>query len=121
MTKAEERAAKREAHQAVEDIRAVMNLDAGRRLMYRILTRAHLYDGTHCFGPDGTADTVLSMHAEGERNSGLLLLEDLKAAAPTNLIRMLNEGLEQEHEDESRAMQARDDAAAKGRQEEDDG
>lgn len=81
------------AAEAENDIRAVMATDEGRRLAFRILERAHMWQGIYAVDNTGRCDTHYTIRLEGERNIGLWLMEEMQRVCPERLMQMLNEGL----------------------------
>lgn len=69
----------------LNDIRRICGRSEGRRLFWRIFTRAHIYETTF------TGDPLAGAFKEGERNLGLFLLADLMEAAPDRLMEMMKE------------------------------
>lgn len=68
-------------------IEGLMSLPEGRKWMYDLLSRCHIYSTPFVAGdPYGTAFQA------GEQNIGQMLLADVVAAAPENYILMCTEG-----------------------------
>ena len=84
----EKKAADREKfrrERELNDIRRICGRAEGRRLIWRIFTRAHIYETTF------TGEALAGSFKEGERNLGLFLLADLMEAAPERLMEMMKE------------------------------
>ncbi len=71
----------------LEDLRWLMADKRGRRLMHRLLSKAHIYRTSF------TGDPHSTLFAEGERNVGLVFLNDLTEACPERFNTMLQEKL----------------------------
>lgn len=69
------------------DIQAVMNTENGRRLVYRMLVRAGLYQTS--YDPEAPEKNIF--FKEGQRNMGLWLLSELQDAAPDSYLLMMKE------------------------------
>ena len=70
-------------------IKAVMGTIPGRKWIYELLDRCHLYHTPFLLGqPDGTAFNL------GEHNIGLKLLADVQSAAPDLYMQMVQEAKE---------------------------
>jgi hypothetical protein len=85
------------AAQQAEDLREIMASPAGRRLMWRLLDRAGLYRLSHA--GEATHQTAF---AEGARNFGLALLDELTAHCHTSYLQMVAETHERQHRRASR-------------------
>ena len=72
------------ARAAREDLRAVVDTPAGRRFVWRLLGRCHLFHSA-------PAESVERF--EGERNIGHLLMTEIEREAPKSFLQMWNEGL----------------------------
>jgi hypothetical protein len=89
----------------LNDIRSLCGRKEGRRLLWRIFERAHIYQSTF------TGDALSGAFQEGERNVGLFLLADLTEAAPDRLMEMMKEArLDAEKEAEPQKEETDDDA-----------
>lgn len=75
-------------NEELDDIRAVMNMESGRRFMSRLLGRARIFES--CYA-GSTNDT---MFHEGERNIGLFILSEIDEACPQRTIEMMRESYE---------------------------
>ena len=71
--------------QAAEDLGRVLESEAGRRFVWRVLEAAHCFQISH--GPDPYATAF----REGERNVGLPILAEILATRPDAFIRMARE------------------------------
>ncbi len=92
VAKARKRAEKTEALK-LEVIRNVMSTSAGRKWIYGILERCHMYSTSFIQGsPDGTAFN------EGARNQGIQLFLEVESAAPADYIKMVREAKATESE-----------------------
>lgn len=69
----------------LDDVSRVVDSDAGRRFVWRLLEAAH------CFHISFSADPCLTAFREGERNLGLMILTDLIEACPDRLADMARE------------------------------
>lgn len=76
--------AKLRRDQELDDVRALMDLPAGRRFMWRLLERAGIYRTTFT----GNSATFFN---EGMRNLGLIFVADVHEACPEQYTRMLAE------------------------------
>lgn len=72
----------------LNDIRAVMNMESGRRFMSKLLGKARIFESTYA---GSTNDT---MFAEGGRNLGLFILSEIDEACPERTIEMMRETYE---------------------------
>jgi hypothetical protein len=79
---------KLQAQQEIADLKEVMGLHAGRRMMYRLLGHAHLFETSFT-----ATDAQVVAFREGERNVALWLLTECQNNAPELLIKMLTEGI----------------------------
>lgn len=77
--------AKREEAERKEIIRGLMSLAAGRAWMLARLESCHVFASSYSSNPYDTA------FAEGERNVGLQLLNDIMSACPDRYTEMMNE------------------------------
>ena len=91
---AEEERLQREKDQG--DLRHVMGSKEGRRFMWRQLSEAGVYRSSFDSNP------VLMAFNEGNRNRGLLLLNDIMEACPTRYSEMLREQKEARERHEQR-------------------
>ena len=73
--------------QEIEDIKAVMRLEAGRRFMYRLLVRAGVYETSYI---PGAAESN-TFFREGKRNIGLWTMTELEESAPGSFLKMMEE------------------------------
>ncbi len=71
--------------QEKQDVVEVMNTASGRRLVYKLLSRAGIYRCSFNGQSNGT------IFAEGGRNQGLMLLADVQTFAPGSYLIMLKE------------------------------
>ncbi len=69
----------------LDDVRHLMASEAGRRLAWRLLAKARVFETT--FHPSGS-QTAFN---EGMRNLGLLLLSDINEACPDAFLSMQSE------------------------------
>lgn len=84
---------RRQREQELNDLRAVLETDSGRRFIWRYLGHAQVFQ--ECFtGQD--ADTNFAL---GRRNIGLRLLADIDDAKPEALLQMLQESKQREDND----------------------
>jgi hypothetical protein len=74
------------ARQALNDLRAVMDLVEGRRLLWRIIAG---YAGA--FSPSFTGEAATTFHREGQRSVGLQLMAEAQRASPGHYVHMLQE------------------------------
>ena len=82
-----------EAEQAKADLRFVLASPQGRRVLWRMLGRTHLFESG--WSPDPAA-----VHfAAGERNVGLWLMHEINHADPTAFIGMMQDAATQETND----------------------
>lgn len=72
----------------LNDVRAVMNMESGRRFVSRLLGRARIFETTYA---GSTNDT---MFAEGGRNIGLFIMSEIDEACPERTIEMMRETYE---------------------------
>jgi hypothetical protein len=84
------------AQEADNDMRAVMATAEGRRLVFRLLERAHIWQGIYAVDNGGRCDTHYSIRLEGERNMGLWLMDQVQQACPHQLLSVLTEGLQRD-------------------------
>jgi hypothetical protein len=84
------------AREREDDLKAVMDTDEGRRFVFRLLERAHIWQGIYAVDNNGRCDTHYSIRLEGERNMGLWIMNEIQTLCPERLIGMLTEGLEQD-------------------------
>lgn len=69
----------------LDDIARIMETDAGRRFLWRLLEAAH------CFQSSFATDPHLTAFREGERNLGLMILADVLEACPDRFAEMARE------------------------------
>lgn len=69
----------------VEDMKEVMSSSQGRRVIWKLLTRAGIYNCSFTGQSNGT------IFNEGGRNQGLMLLADVQIAAPGSYLTMMKE------------------------------
>lgn len=74
----------------LNDIKALMSQPAGRRFMWRLLTRCGVYQSSFT-GNSGT------FFKEGERNVGLWVLADIHETALDEFLAMMKEAKRDEH------------------------
>ena len=72
----------------VADLQAVLNLDGGRRLLWRLLERAGIYKTSFT----GNSETFFK---EGRRDMGLFLLNEIQEADPDAYLKMIKENKEE--------------------------
>ncbi len=82
------RTAQQVRDEELDDIRAVMNMESGRRFVSKLLGRARIFESTYA---GSTNDT---MFAEGGRNLGLFILSEIDEACPERTIEMMRETYE---------------------------
>lgn len=75
------------------DLREILSLPAGRRVIWRLLDRGHVFSGIYATDSMGRCDTHYSIRREGERNLALWLMRKVQEAQPEGLMKVLNEGL----------------------------
>jgi len=78
------------------DIKEVLALPAGRRLVFRLLHRARVFEGIYAETSSGECNTHKSMHREGARNLGIWQMKRVQQASPALLMKVINEGLTRE-------------------------
>ena len=66
-------------------VRSVMSDPVGRGWMYRRLERCHIFKTSH------TGNALNTAFAEGERNIGLMFLDDIMRACPQQYTQMMEE------------------------------
>lgn len=76
--------AKRVRNSELEDMRALVKSPAGRRAMWRIMSRCGIYQRSFT----GNSETFFR---EGRRDVGLFILEELEAASPEVIYQMQRE------------------------------
>ena len=81
------------AEQAKADLRAVLQTPQGRRVLWRVLGRAHLFES------GWSPDTAAVHFAAGERNVGLWLVHEINAADASAFIGMMQDAAQQETHD----------------------
>lgn len=96
---AEEERLAREREQ--NDLRWVMSSKQGRRFMWRLLSRAGLFQSS--FNPD---NAVMAFN-EGNRNAGLSQMNDIMEACPERYTDMLNEQKEAKERHDNRSADRR--------------
>lgn len=80
-----EQAARNRRERELNDIRSLLGRREGRRLLWRIFERAHLFETTF------TGDGIGGAFKEGERNVGLFVFSELMEGAPERFQEMMNE------------------------------
>lgn len=94
----EERLAKEKEQ---NDLRWVMSTKQGRRFVYRLLSRAGVFQSSF-----NTNNAVMAFN-EGNRNAGLQLLTDIMEACPERYTEMLTEQKEAKERDGHRTADRR--------------
>ena len=77
-------------HQRATDFRAVMDLPAGRRFVWRYLNELGVFSGSYAPG-----DALATAYNEGRRAAGLQLQVELQRLAAPQYVRMLTEAVQQ--------------------------
>lgn len=81
----------------VEDVKAVLRLDSGRRLIFRLLCAAGVYNGPR----DPYTQQLVSLdglgHQAGMRDVGLWLKHEIEIADPDGYHELMMEQRKQEH------------------------
>lgn len=88
---------------AVSDMQWLMGDVRGRRFVHRLLERAGIYRLTF------TGDALSSAFNEGQRNSGLRLMNELLQHCPKRLSEMQRENLKHERRDDRTSTSTGDD------------
>lgn len=83
--------AKIEERQRLAEIRQQMSTIAGRQYMLEKLERAHI------FASSFNTNALTMAFAEGERNLGLMLLNDIMITCPDQYVKMMQERNERDH------------------------
>lgn len=83
--KAASKAARIAEVQRQEVITGLMSTIAGRAWMHERLLRCHIFQSSH------TSDALNTAFAEGERNIGLMDLNDIMATCPDQYVLMMRE------------------------------
>lgn len=78
------------------DMRAQMVTEFGRRMVHRMLVRAHVFEQSF------SADPYITAFNEGQRSQGLAVLAELMAACPEHYLTMIQEAKRLEAEDAAR-------------------
>lgn len=71
----------KEREHRLADLRDVMELPAGRRYLWWLMGRTHMFSSTHTGNSNGA-------FLEGERNIGLMIFKDLSQINPDLLVEM---------------------------------
>ena len=77
----------KERTQELEDIHSLMNREAGRRVIFRMLTRAGIHSSS--YNVDSPERHIF--FKEGQRNIGLWLLAEIQESCPELYLKMLEE------------------------------
>ncbi len=83
-----ERERQRKLQQQIEDVKWLMNQKQGRRIVWRLLALAGVYQTS--FNSSGS----VTAFNEGKRNVGLVILADVHEHAPDESLVMLKENRE---------------------------
>lgn len=77
------------------DLRAVLQIPPGRRLIYRLLSQCGIYHDNF------TPDALVMAKLAGERGIGLWLLRELDKVDPAMIIQLMREAAEQKKSDQA--------------------
>jgi hypothetical protein len=89
----EQETARRRRQKEIEDVKALVELPAGRRFLWRLMGEARVFHSTFA-----GEDTHTSAHAEGGRSLGLMVLDDILKAKPSAFAQMQREAQSNNHD-----------------------
>lgn len=99
--------------QRAEDLKAVLSTPAGRRFVWHL---TNIKCGV--LAQSYTGDAEQAVYREGRRSVGLDVLGDAQELCPPEYLTMFTEALKEHREEELHKKTAREQAAAKGRDDE---